>query len=141
VLHHEHTMGYVSNELVALWDREGVDWRSRAIANLIERSRTNLWTHEKTDEEGRIVFVAMMQPDGLGSSRALLRRTLELSLKVKYRVGLPDRSCCIIFPATTSTVGERTPEQMVAKMYDGATTPLCRELLEADDLEVIEGAG
>jgi hypothetical protein len=141
LLHHEQAMGYVYDELVALWAREGVDWRSRAVANLMGRSRTNLWTHEKTDEEGRIVFVAMMQPDGLGSSRALLRRPLDLNLKVKYRVGLPDRSCCVLFPTTTSTVGQLTPEQMVANMYDRATTPLCRDLLEADDLEIIAGAG
>ena len=138
---HQQSMGYVNEERAALWASEGVDWRSRAVANLIERSRTNLWTHEKIDEKGHIVYVAMMQPDGLGSSRALLRRALELNLKLKYRVGLPDRSCCVVFPTTTSAVEHMTPAQMVATMYDRATTPLCRDLIEPDDLELIVGAG
>jgi hypothetical protein len=141
VLARDQTMVFVNEERDARWSSEGVDWRGRAIANLVERSRTNLWTHERTDAKGDIVFVAMMQPDGLGSSRALLRRALELNIKTKYRIGLPDRSCCILFPISATTIGHLTPAQMVANMYDGATTPLCRDLLEPDELEVVANAG
>jgi hypothetical protein len=140
LLSHDQTMVYINHERVALWAREEIDWRTRALANLEERS-TNLWTHERADHKGNIVFVAMMQPDGLGSSRALLRRALEYNIKTKYRVGLPDRSCCVLFPTSTSTIENLTPAQMVANMYEKATTPLCRDLLEPDDLDVIAAVG
>lgn len=141
VLGQGRTMVYVNDERAALWASEGMDWRSRALANLAERSRNDLWTHERTDENGKIVFVAMMQPDGLGSSRALLREPLELNVKAKYRVGLPDRSCCVLFPTSTSTVEDLTPAKIVANMYDRATTPLCRDLLEPEELELVATAG
>ena len=96
VLSQGQTMAYVNDERAALWTSEGVDWRARSLANLAERSPTNLGTHRQTNDKGEIVFVAMMQPDGLGSSRALLRRALELNIQAKYRVGLPDRSCCLL---------------------------------------------
>lgn len=141
VLSQGQTMAYVNDERAALWTSEGVDWRARSLANLAERSPTNLGTHRQTNDKGEIVFVAMMQPDGLGSSRALLRRALELNIQAKYRVGLPDRSCCVLFPTSTKTVGDLTPAQMVANMYDGAASPLCRDLLEPDELEIIAGTG
>jgi hypothetical protein len=127
-------MAYVSDARANLWKHEGVDWRKRALANLVDRSRSNLWTHEKTDDSGKIVFVAMMQPDGLGSSRALLHHALQLNLKTEFQIGLPDRSCAVIFPKSIAAIDRSTPAQMVAQMYDGATTPLCRDLLEGHDL-------
>ncbi len=135
VLAAEQTMVYVNHAAADIWQREGVDWRARALTNLVDRSRTNLWTHHRTDA-GVVVFVAMMQPDGLGSSRALLRRALQLNLRTDFRIGLPDRSCAVIFPQSTTTVSGRTPAQMISDMYDGATTPLCRDLLVPDDREL-----
>src|SRR5688572_24064285 len=38
VLAEGQTMVYVNDEHVALWASEGVDWRSRALTNLVERS-------------------------------------------------------------------------------------------------------
>jgi hypothetical protein len=136
VLADGQAMVYVNHERTKLWAQEGVDWRERALANLVDRSRTSLWTHEKTDDSGKIVFVAMMQADGLGSSRALLHRALRLNLKTEFRIGLPDRSSAVIFPKSITVVERSTPDQMIAAMYNGAATPLCRDILEAHDLEV-----
>lgn len=136
VLADGQAMVYVNHERIELWAQQGVDWRERALTNLVDRSRTSLWTHEKRDDLGKIVFVALMQADGLGSSRALLHRALQLNLKTEFRIGLPDRSCAVIFPKSITAVDRSTPAQMIADMYDGATSPLCRDLLDVHDLDI-----
>src|SRR4051812_36655954 len=62
-----NVMTDVDHERAALWEREGIDWRARAISNLVERSRHELWTYDRPKPSTGFVFVAMMQADGLGS--------------------------------------------------------------------------
>ena len=129
-------MTYVNHERALRWEQEGIDWRARAMQNLEQDARKALWTHDKRSESGAFEFVAMMHEDGLGTSRALLIRPLALNLGCEYRIGLPDRSCAMAFPLTVEKVGNQTPEQIVANMYTGATTPLLGELFDPSLLEL-----
>lgn len=78
----------------------------------------------------------MMHEDGLGSSRALFSAEIARQVNGRYQIGIPDRSCAVVFPASTSSVNGLAPVDMIRKMYVGATTPLCCELLDPEDLEV-----
>lgn len=121
ILHDDQVMTYVNAERVDLWERERVDWRFRAQANLIAATRTELWAHERRDASGNIIFVAMMQHDGMGSSRALLVDLIERELGEGVRIGVPDRSCAIVFPASVTRLDD-----------------LCGELLRRSDLRVVD---
>jgi len=129
-------MSYVSHERAALWLREGVAWQSRSLSNLAACSGDVPWTHQKVDDTGSLVFAAMMHSDGLGASRALLRDALTSGLGPRFVVGLADRSCAVVFPNSTADVGGQSPAQMVRAMFHGATTPLCRELIAPEQLEL-----
>jgi hypothetical protein len=61
-------------------------------------------------------------------------------MRSRYRIGIPDRSCAIIFPVTTTELGGASPEVVVANMYAGATIPLYDRLINADDLEIMVAA-
>lgn len=141
VLHPGQVMVYVTHARVAAWEREGVEWRARARANLVARSPVRLWTHEKVDDAGILSFVAMSHDDGLGASRALLTPELSISLGPNLFIGVPDRSCGIVFPTAAASVGAaHSPAEWVAEMYERATSPLCPALLTPSDLE-IDGSG
>lgn len=135
------TMMYVSHERAATWDKDGTDWRSRALANLRSRSGHPLWTHERPSPTGGFVFVAMMHADGLGSSRGLLAEALSQQLGGSLRIGMPDRSCCIVFQAEVRDIDGREPARMVREMFEGATSPLCGDLLEVEDLAPEQESG
>jgi len=136
ILRPEQTMSYVNHERAALWLREGVEWQSRSLSNLATCSGDAPWTDQKTDDTGSVVFAAMMHSDGLGASRALLCSALTSGLGPQVVIGLPDRSCGIVFANSTVDIGGQSPAQMVRAMFDGATTPLFRELITPEQLEL-----
>ena len=136
ILRPGQTMSYVNRERAALWLHEGVDWQSRSLSNLAACSGDGPWTHHETDAAGGLVFAAMMHSDGLGASRALLRNALTSGLGPHFVVGLPDRSCAVVFRNSTVDIGGQSPAQMVRAMFDNATTPLCRELITPEQLEL-----
>jgi hypothetical protein len=131
----EQTMTYVNHQRVRAWEEEGLtDWRERAISNLRQLEEGRLWTHEKRDDAGRLLCAAMMHEDGLGSSRLLLRDELLHHAGGEYRIGMPDRSCGMLFPLAAGTGNMRDAARIVREMFEGATTPMLGDLLDPASL-------
>lgn len=129
-------MVYVNHDRVAEWERAYINWREAANRNLLRISENQLWTSEKKDAAGRLLWVAMMHGDGLGSSRLLLQKEIFEAIGGTYRIGLPDRSCAIVVPEYAGKDNMMEVTQMVQRMFDRATTPMLRDLLDPNDLEV-----
>ncbi len=78
-----------------------MDTQLVADRTCVERIRAaHLWTQERRDESGRLLWAPMMHADALGSSRLLLRRDLLATVGGEYRVGIPDRSCALVIPVS-----------------------------------------
>jgi len=135
VLHPDQAMVYVNRERAHAWERDSINWRERALDNLRRLSSEQLWTHEKRDAAGRLLWAAMMHDDGLGSSRLLLRRELLSTLKGDYKVGLPDLSCALVVPLAAGLANLEEAAEMVREMFHGATTPMLGDLLDPAQLE------
>jgi hypothetical protein len=127
-------MTYVRPAVAAAWEARGVDLYDRAMANMREVDGGQTWTHEQTDEWGRLVWVAMMQDDGLGSSRLLCREELEAAFPMGYEVAMPDRSCGMAVSALATTAQRREFDALVQKCFKGATIPMLGEVLSPDAL-------
>jgi hypothetical protein len=129
-------MVYVNHENVSEWDRKHIDWREMANHNLIKISKNQLWTNEKKDANGQLLWAAMIHKDGLGSSRLLLQKEIVEAIGGKYRVGLPDRSCAIVVPESAGRENMMEVTEMVQRMFENATTPMLGNLFDPSDLEL-----
>jgi hypothetical protein len=68
----------------------------------------------------------------------LLQKEIFEAIGGKYRVGLPDRSCAIIVPESAGKDNMIEVTQMVQHMFDRATIPMLRNMLDPKDLELQE---
>lgn len=127
-------MTYVKPAIAADWRARGIDLHARALANMRAADDGLTWTHEKTDDSGRLVWVAMMHEDGLGSSRLLCHDELAAAFPEGYIVSLPDRSFGLALSAAASPDERRAFEAMVRECFDGATTPMLSDLLPPEAL-------
>lgn len=127
-------MVYLMPAVAADWERRGIDWRARALRNLRAEDRGQVWTHEKIDVSGRRLWVAMMHPDGLGSSRLLCAAELAATFPEGYQLGLPDRSCALAISATLSAAELAQVTNLVDSCYAGAAIPMRPGLFQPSDL-------
>lgn len=134
VLRPDETMLYVNEERARLWHDEGVDFPRRAMENLAREQGGRVWTHEKRSDDGRLLFAAMMHDDGIGSSRLLLAAALRELVGEEYLLGIPDRSCALVFPR--SRLEAANASQMTKDIFDGASTPMLGELVAPASLVV-----
>ena len=123
-------MVYVTPDAADALGRSGIEWRAAALAAMRRSDEGLLWTQDRHDEDGRLLWLEFMNVDGLGSSRLLLRDDLERQFPEGYLVALPDRSCGL---AISKSVDEEVLEElraMVTEMHRAATTPMCPDLRE-----------
>ena len=92
LLQEEQTMVYVTIEQVREWRRANIDWRKIAIENMRRDTGESPATHVMRDKTGNLQWVAMMQADGLGSSRVLMAKELSGLFPDGYLLAIPERS-------------------------------------------------
>ncbi|QSQ26072.1 hypothetical protein JY651_14585 [Pyxidicoccus parkwayensis] len=127
------TMRYLTPDEAARFDKEGFPWREKAIENLADAPE-GMATHEKKSPDGRLLWMAMMHGDGLGSSRALLAPDWSHTLPEGYWLALPDRSCGMAISKSMKPSELAEVKTMVAAMYERATTPMSGRLYEPEEL-------
>jgi hypothetical protein len=123
----------VTHDMVAVWEREGIDWEQRANINLKVASQ-ELWTHQKLRKDGSVVWAIMMHNDGFGSSRVLLSPYLNKYFPDGYYVAIPDRSIGIAIPRDLSIGEMKETQEMLESWYDAGSAPMSPYLFAADDL-------
>jgi hypothetical protein len=111
-------------------------WQRVAVNNLRHSlaDSESLYTHAKvSDDARRVVFLAFMHQDGLGSSRLLLTLEWSQAFPNGYYLALPDRSCGLLIPYGVPATELADIQQLVESMYDGATVPMSDQLYMSAD--------
>lgn len=119
----------------AAWEQQGIDWQARALANLAALSADPPVTAAHRDEQGRLRYAVMAQPDGLGGSRLLLRDRLAALFPEGYRAAVPAMSCGIVVSATVDETGLREAMTAARQAHATAEAPLSAEFLDPEELE------
>lgn len=134
VLHEGQTMVYVTADQVAVWQKRGINWSAVAFENMQRGTGDSPATHEKRDENGNLQWVAMMQPDGLGSSRVLMTDELEKLFPEGYSVAIPERSVGMALSAAAAPEHQTSFMEVVGNCHRDGTTPMVSRLLSRTDL-------
>ena len=129
------TMLYLTPEEAERFDKAGLAWKEKAIENLAF-DPGGMATHEKKSPDGRLLWVAMMHHDGLGSSRTLLAPGWKQAFPEGYWLALPDRSFGMVISRSLKPPELAEVKTMVAQMYVGATTPMSGRLYEPEELAI-----
>src|SRR5467141_3931531 len=67
LLSEPRTVLYVTPDVADGWGRSGIEWQAAALAAMRRSDEGLLWTQERRDEDGRLLWVGFMNGDGLGS--------------------------------------------------------------------------
>ena|ERR1700733_2766606 len=128
-------MTYVNSERHAEIESSGLRVHDIAMANLISASKP-LTTHGKKAGE-RIIYQAMMHPDGLGTSRLLLLPALREAFPNGFSLGIPERSCGLVVPDEISPAERSEALEIVSGCFRDGTTPMLDGLHEPTMFEVV----
>jgi hypothetical protein len=123
----DDAMIYLTREEYEYLNEQHPRWQQTAMENLrvsLEEAE-NIFTQFKLSADSRrIVFLAFMHQDGIGSSRVLLADELRQSFPAGYALALPDRSCGLLVPQDVTAEELAGVQALVESMYEGATTPM-----------------
>lgn len=135
----DEAMVYLTREEYQTLEATHPSWQQVALDNLRHSTAEDesLYTHVKlSDEERRIIFLAFMHQDGIGSSRLLLAPEWNQAFPNGYYLALPDRSCGLLVPADITAAELAYVQEFVSTMYQGATTPMSDQLHPSTDFSV-----
>jgi hypothetical protein len=74
------SMLYVQPQTAIEWQQEGIWWQVAAINAMRKADGGLVWTKERRDGDGSLMWIGLMHDDGLGSSRLQRTRMTEESV-------------------------------------------------------------
>jgi len=111
-------------------------WQQKAFENLRYSisDEENFYTYfKKSNDRKRLIYIAFMNSDGIGSSRILLSNELTRAFPNGYYVALPDRSCGLIIPKGIEEKELKEIKFQVTKMHKTATTAMSGQLHSSNE--------
>jgi hypothetical protein len=130
------TMNYLTQEQHQSLSSIDEDWQKVSFENLRRsiRDNENFFSQYKMSKDGqRLIFLAFLNSDGIGSSRILLSYELRRAFSHGYYLAFPDRSCGLVVAKDITDKELNETRKLVKSMYKGATTPMSDELHQADE--------
>lgn len=131
------SMNYLTQEQYQNLTSSNEGWQQVSFENL-RRSigdNENFFTQYKMSSDGhRLIFLAFMNGDGIGSSRILLADELRKAFPHEYYLAFPDRSCGLVVAKDITDKELNETRKLVKSIYKGATTPMSGELHQANDV-------
>ena len=134
VLHSPGSMGYVTHDMVASWERQGIDYHQRSMANLRSATGEYPGTGAKLAADGSALYIVMQHGDGLGSSRLLMETEISDYFPNGYCVGLPERSVGLVVSRTAPDSVLVECKRLVADCAKVGTIPMLPEIFLSDEL-------
>src|ERR1700691_2795758 len=119
---------YVLHDAQREWETQRVDWKTRALQNLRDRSLEPMGSGALFRDNGETWLISLMHSDGLGPSRLLLTDELERLFPKGYRVAMPERNRGFAFTVDLDDVDADTVESLVRGSYSNAERPLSPEI-------------
>ena len=132
---HSGAMGYLTSEQYEGLEKDQPGWQQSAFENLRGKTgeSSKFFTHYKlSDDETRIIFLAFMNEDGVGSSRVLCSYELSRAFPQGYSVAFPDRSCGFVIPNGLLEKEQNDIRKMLKKTLQGASVPMSDQLYRPD---------
>lgn len=123
----EGAMLYLTQQKYLELNSIGQNWQAQAFENLRHSigENENFFSSYKISSDGkRLIFIAFLNGDGIGSSRILLSDELTKAFPNGYYIALPDRSCGLIISKDIADREMREAKKLIKKMFKGATTPM-----------------
>lgn len=135
------SMTYIKADDIHVLDANFKDWRQITFENLRNSPPENatFYTEYKvSDVNGKLIFIACLNEDGIGSSRILFSHELQVAFPNGYYVAMPDRSCGLIVSKDISNTELNETKTLVKEMYKGAGINMSDILHLPDDFELPE---
>ena len=132
----DEAMVYLTREEYQALEATHPGWQQVALDNLRHSTAENesFYTHIKvSDDERRLIFLAFMHQDGIGSSRLLLAPEWDQAFPEGYYLALPDRSCGLLVPHGVTAAELSDVQALVSNMHTGATVPMSNHLYSSTD--------
>ncbi|RZJ88594.1 MAG: hypothetical protein EOO60_10900 [Hymenobacter sp.] len=132
----DEAMVYLTRDEYQALETTQPSWQQVALDNLRHSSADDesFCTHVKvSDDERRLIFLAFMHQDGIGSSRLLLAPEWEQAFPKGYYLALPDRSCGLLVPRDITAAELADVKELVSNMHTGATIPMSDQLYPSMD--------
>ncbi len=126
-----NTFFYVSDREAGYWETKGIDWRARAMTNLVAKSQQYPASGQKLGDDGKAFLKVMLHDDAIGPSRLLLPSLFDGDLGEGYQVALPERTCAIAFRNTLSEGEEADVAAMIDGCFAHGTEPMSPERFPA----------
>jgi hypothetical protein len=133
MLESNQAMLYVNHEQAKLFEASGINYHERAMVNLGSASNDWAGTHQKKSPEGRIEYIAMMQPDGLGSSRLLLSEQIGSVFPEGYNLAIPERSVGIAISKHLAGEPLLNVQDVIRRCCERGTVPMLNGIYEPED--------
>jgi hypothetical protein len=135
VLFPNQTMRYVDSNLQEFWEAQGLDWKTRAMDNLGDRTNSQpAGIRQMRKPTGELSVIAFMFVDGYGPSRLLFRGGLSERFPQGYRVALPEMSSGFAFAKDLAGPDLETTLSLIDRCYRKGTRPLSPVVYDPDDL-------
>jgi hypothetical protein len=130
----DNVMAYMTFEMQAFWDGQDLDWKKLALRNLAAATNNREGARTLCRADGKPYAIAFLYEDGLGTSRLLLRQSLEQMFPKGYHVAVPERSCGFAFSADVSPAEAATIQNIVDRCHRNGSYPLMPGSYLATDL-------
>lgn len=130
------SMGYLTREQYEALEKGEPGWRQIAFENLRGKTgeSSKFYTHCKlSTDESRVLFLAFMNEDGVGSSRVLCSHELSRAFPGGYSIAFPDRSCGFVIPNGLLEEELADVRKMLNKTLRGASVPMSDALFRPEE--------
>jgi hypothetical protein len=135
------SMTYLTPEQYQYLNNNYKDWQQVAIENLRHsiNANENFFTQFKMSHDGeKLIFIAFMNADGIGSGRILLSNELSKAFPNGYYLALPDRSCGLVIAKDINVQDFEETKKMIAGMYQNASTAMSDQIHPISDFALPE---
>jgi len=130
------SMSYLTQDQYQNLNTKHEGWQQIAFENLRHsiNDNENFYTQFKINDDGqRLIFLAFMHSDGIGSSRILLSDELAKAFPSGYYLAFPDRSCGLVIAKDIMEKELIETKNMIKNIYQNATTAMSGQLLTISD--------
>jgi len=132
---------YVTHELAAYWQDQGMDWKSQAMRNLAALSENRPWAGEKCDETGKPFVLALLHDDAMGPSRLLLPHLFEEVLGRGYHVAIPEQTCAVAYRADLTAQELSDVNGMINGCFAHGTEPMSADRFDPAEFWIFGDRG
>ncbi|MET0637857.1 MAG: hypothetical protein ABWZ25_17635 [Chitinophagaceae bacterium] len=132
------SMLYLTREQYQNLEVNNAGWQQNAFENLrlSINDEENFFSQYKKNSDGRLLFLAFINSDGIGSSRIMFAKELTKAFPHGYYIAFPDRSCGLVIGNDIRPDELTDIKKTVEKMFKEATTAMSNKLFSPESFKL-----